>query len=70
MHTDASFISFNILLNESSEFEGGGTKFEDGLTHHSQQGDLFIHSSLVKHSGSTITKGIRYLLVGFVDVII
>lgn len=34
MHTDTSFFSFNILLNDSSEFDGGGTYFEDGLTSH------------------------------------
>ena len=70
MHKDGSTISFNILLNESSEFEGGGTKFDDGLTHRSQQGDLFIHSSRIDHSGLPITKGIRYLLVGFLDITI
>ena len=70
MHKDGSTISFNILLNESCEFEGGGTKFDDGLTHHSQQGDLFIHSSRIDHSGLHITNGIRYVLVGFLDITI
>jgi hypothetical protein len=68
MHTDGSFISFNILLNESSEFEGGGTYFEDGLTSRLEQGDILIHSSRIKHSGLPITKGCRYLLVGFVNI--
>lgn len=68
MHTDGSFISFNILLNESSEFEGGGTYFEDGLTSRLEQGDILIHSSKIKHSGLPITSGCRYLLVGFVNV--
>jgi hypothetical protein len=68
MHTDGSFISFNILLNESSEFEGGGTYFDDGLTSCLEQGDILIHSSRIKHSGLPITSGCRYLLVGFVNV--
>ena len=70
MHKDGSTISFNILLNESGEFEGGGTKFDDGLTYYSQQGDLFIHSSRINHSGQPITKGTRYLLVGFLNIFI
>ena len=68
MHKDGSFISFNILLNESSEFEGGGTYFDDGLTSRLEQGDILIHSSRIKHSGLPITAGSRYLLVGFVNV--
>jgi hypothetical protein len=68
MHTDGSFISFNILLNESSEFEGGGTYFDDGLTSRLEQGDILIHSSKIKHSGLPITSGCRYLLVGFVNI--
>ncbi len=68
MHTDGSFISFNILLNESSEFEGGGTYFDDGLTSRLEQGDILIHSSRIKHSGLPITAGCRYLLVGFVNI--
>jgi hypothetical protein len=70
MHKDGSFLSFNILLNETSEFEGGGTYFDDGLTFHLEQGDILIHSSKIKHSGLPITSGCRYLLVGFVDIII
>jgi hypothetical protein len=68
MHTDGSFISFNILLNESSEFEGGGTYFDDGLISRLEQGDILIHSSRIKHSGLPITAGCRYLLVGFVNI--
>ncbi len=68
MHTDVSFISFNILLNESSEFEGGGTYFDDGLTSRLEQGDILIHSSRIKHSGLPVTIGCRYLLVGFVNI--
>jgi len=68
MHVDGSFLSFNVLLNNTKEFEGGGTYFDDGLTSHSEQGDLLIHSSKIKHSGLSITKGKRYLLVGFLNI--
>jgi hypothetical protein len=33
-----------------------------------EQGDLIIHSSKIDHSGLPITKGTRYLLVGFVNL--
>jgi predicted 2-oxoglutarate/Fe(II)-dependent dioxygenase YbiX len=70
MHQDGSFLSFNILLSDPIEFEGGGTYFDDGLTAHLEQGDILIHSSRVKHSGLPIVKGTRYLLVGFLDIFI
>ena len=66
LHCDGSFISFNILLSNVLEFEGGGTYFDDGLTTRIEQGDLLIHSSQIKHAGLPITKGTRYLLVGFI----
>lgn len=68
LHQDGSFMSFNILLSNNSDFEGGGTYFDDGLTSKTEQGDLLIHSSKIKHSGKPITKGKRYLLVGFVNL--
>ena len=68
MHSDTSFISFNILLSHPTDFEGGGTYFEDGITAHLEQGDVLIHSSKTKHAGQQITKGTRYILVGFLDI--
>lgn len=68
LHKDGSFLSFNILLSHPDDFEGGGTYFDDGLTMTPEQGGLTIHSSKIKHSGLPITKGIRYLLVGFVNI--
>lgn len=68
LHCDGSFLSFQILLSNTSSFEGGGTYFDDGLTLNPEQGDLIIHSSRIKHSGLPITKGVRYLLVGFIDL--
>jgi hypothetical protein len=68
IHKDGSFLSFNILLSDVTDFEGGGTYFDDGLIMKGQQGDLIIHSSRIKHSGLPITKGTRYLLVGFLNI--
>ena len=68
MHKDGSFFSFNILLSNPTDFEGGGTYFDDGLIMTPEQGGLIIHSSKMKHSGLPITKGTRYLLVGFINI--
>lgn len=59
---DVSFFSFKILLSDQTDF---GTNFEDGLTIFLEQGDLLIHSSRTKHS---VTKGVQYVLVGFLDI--
>ncbi len=68
LHQDGSFLSFNILLSNTSDFEGGGTYFNDGLIMKGEQGDLIIHNSRIKHSGLPITKGTRYLFVGFINI--
>ena len=67
MHTDGSIFSFNILLNESSAFVGGGTLFEaSGILASTRRGGCIGHSGQVRHCGVAITSGERYLLVGFV----
>ena len=70
-HRDGTLLSFNILCNPRSEFDGGGTMFEAlGNTVVDPQacGDLVIHSGKLRHSGAAITRGRRYLIVGFVNV--
>ena len=59
-HTDASHVSFNILLNE--DFEGGGTRFYNRLAHTSydakpKPGDVLINNAMVMHEGLATTKG-------------
>jgi hypothetical protein len=70
MHTDGCLISFNILLNPHTEFEGGGTLFE-GIEDPVQikQGDCLVHDAHVKHGGMDISRGKRLILVGFVDTV-
>lgn len=68
LHHDGSFLSINILLSDTKEFEGGGTYFNDGLTVFLEQGDLLVHSGKVKHSGLPVTKGTRYIMVAFVVI--
>ena len=69
-HCDKSHISFNILLSDETDFEGGGTHFDDGITMKSKRGGIIIHSGQLYHSGIKITSGSRYLLTGFVDILI
>jgi predicted 2-oxoglutarate/Fe(II)-dependent dioxygenase YbiX len=68
LHHDGSFLSLNILLNDNKEFEGGGTFFYDGIISYLNQGEMIVHSGKIKHAGLPITKGIRYILVGFISI--
>lgn len=69
IHLDGSILSFNVLLNPANEFEGGGTFVEHlQKTFEISQGDCFAHSGRVRHAGTNVTRGYRYILVGFVDV--
>lgn len=68
LHKDGSFLTFNLLLSSSKDFEGGGTFFSDGIISYLEQGDMLVHSGKVKHAGLPITNGTRYLLVAFIDV--
>jgi hypothetical protein len=68
MHQDGSEFSFNVLLSNSSDFEGGGTVFEAlGSTMLPKQGDALIHAGRIRHAGVPITCGQRYVLVGFIN---
>ena len=68
IHRDGSIVSFNVLLNSEHEFTGGGTYIEASNTVHTiDRGDCFVHSGKVRHGGETITSGVRYILVGFLD---
>ena len=68
IHTDNSEISVNILLSDPSDFEGGGTYFDDGIVTFLEKGDALIHCGKTKHSGLEITKGRRYILVAFIHI--
>jgi hypothetical protein len=70
IHTDGSFITFSIMLSSSKDYEGGGTEFNDGIQMFLEQGDVLIHSGYAKHSGLEVTKGTRYILVGFTSIIV
>ena len=69
MHTDGSVFSFNVLLNPPADFDGGGTYFE--ATRRTvatpREGCAVGHSGQARHGGVAVTRGERYLLVGFVS---
>ena len=66
-HRDGSVFSFNIALNPATDFEGGGTWFDSlGTSIKIEEGNLVTHASGVLHGGHGITKGKRYIMVGFV----
>jgi predicted 2-oxoglutarate/Fe(II)-dependent dioxygenase YbiX len=70
-HRDRSLLSFNILLSEPSDFDGGGTSFDvlgGEVVHPSHIGDLTIHPGKARHSGVAVSRGVRHVIVGFVGV--
>jgi hypothetical protein len=69
MHADGSLLSFNLLLNSHTEFEGGGTHFErTGRTFHLEQGGVLMHAGKNRHRGMRVTSGERVVLVVFINV--
>ena len=71
LHRDGEALSFSILLSHPSEFDGGGTQLESlGMTvRPDTRGDVFMHCGQMRHGGCEVTRGVRYLLVAFVDVV-
>ena len=67
MHRDFLALTANIALNDPAEFEGGGTIVEafSKTPIRLQKGHALIHPGDVRHAGSTITSGSRYVLVLF-----
>jgi len=72
MHRDGSLFSFNVLLNDPSEFDDGGTFFAipgwpvgHGKTVTLPRGHALVHSGSMLHGARDITRGRRDILVGF-----
>jgi len=71
-HRDGSVVSFNIALNDMSEYEGGGTwiarlvKDSDTGSIRSDRGHVLAHASGMLHGGHEVEAGVRYILVCFV----
>jgi PKHD-type hydroxylase len=62
-------ISFTILLNDPSEFEGGELLFHTEREPRKatmQKGDMILFPSFIPHSVTPVTKGVRKTLVGWI----
>ena len=68
-HQDGSSFSFTVLLNDPSDFAGGGTYYKafDRVLH-ANRGEILVHHGCQEHGGMAITKGVRYLLIGFLGL--
>ncbi len=65
-HIDAGDLSFMIALSKREDYEGGGTFFRvTNDTIHLSQGSMIVFDAKLFHRGEKITRGLRYLLVGF-----
>lgn len=66
-HEDGSLVTFQVALSaEGSDFEGGGTFFEDlGCRFQPSLGHAVVFPGGLRHRGLAITRGRRHVLVGF-----
>ncbi len=63
-HEDGSEFSFIIALND--DYSGGGTRFvKNNKIIKLKKGDIVIFSGQTTHEGLKVTKGLRYILTGF-----
>lgn len=68
-HRDVSELSFVVTLSEATQFDGGGTHYyHTDQTIRGDCGDVVMHCGKVKHGGSPVTRGVRYILIGFMEV--
>ncbi|CAH0380376.1 unnamed protein product [Pelagomonas calceolata] len=69
-HRDAGPLSFNVLLSDGSDFDGGATTFVDadfdGVDE--DAGDAVLHPGQTRHGGRRTTRGTRIIAVGFVEI--
>ena len=69
VHVDDALFAFTIALSDASSFEGGGTYFEHlGRTVDMAQGHATFRPGSVRHAGSAVSAGVRYVVGGFIAV--
>ena len=69
-HRDGTLLNAVVLLSEPGvAFEGGGTIFTPPLdrTYCVGQGDALCSSGQLKHGAADVTRGVRFVLVAFID---
>ena len=63
-HTDESEFSFVVALNDG--YDGGGTRFtRSGIHARAAKGDGIMFCGKLRHEGMAVTRGVRYILAGF-----
>ena len=67
---DGLGLSFNILLSEPADFEGGGTRFAPNAFADEEvftpvRGQMLSHYGGLRHASVPTTGGLRYIMVGF-----
>ena len=70
-HRDATPLSFNVLLSDARDFDGGATVFSDAddeVLPTADAGDAVAHPGQLLHGGRETTRGTRLVAVGFVGV--
>lgn len=66
VHVDQSSYSFTIALNGVSEYEGGGTWFEDlKQSIRVDCGQVLAFPGDLLHGGAELTSGVRYIIAAF-----
>jgi hypothetical protein len=70
-HVDGTPWSFVIALNDSKEYDGGGTHFihSDFTCRPQKAGSAVLFSGKNLHEGLAITSGVRYILTGFCEYV-
>lgn len=67
LHVDDALFAFTIALSDASSFEGGGTYFEHlGKVVDMPQGHATFRPGAVRHMGSAVSGGVRYVVGGFI----
>lgn len=60
-------LTFSVGLNSSRDYEGGLIEFNnDGNGHTINHSDMFIWPGYMPHRVTPVTKGVRYVLIGYV----
>ena len=68
MHYDGCVMTFNLMLSDLSEYNGGGTYIRSiRKSVKLQMGQCLVHPGELYHCGVHISSGKRFLIVGFLD---
>ena len=69
VHADDSHLSLTLALNELSDYDGGGTYFEEvGRAERPERGCVVAFPGSLRHGGKPITRGVRYIIAAFLFV--